>query len=566
VLTETILYHSYTWYYKNTTNLSLLRSDVGYILLSAVHYMVMNILKNHTFRPNFIHSIIATLFAFVFLITGITTFASQEGNRVSVLIAFNNQPGPHERALIVRNGGDITHEYTIVPAFAVSIPEKAIQGLSRNKNISAIEPDGVFTLITPTSDDQAALTNELTSTWGVGHIKSDYAHSRSHFGAGVKVAVIDTGIDYTHPEFATVYKGGYNFINRTSNPMDDNNHGTHVAGTIAAAKNGIGVVGVSPHIELYALKVFGADGSANYSDIIAAIDWSVRNGIHIANHSYGSSQDPGTVVRQAYDNAAVAGVLHIAAAGNSGRANGRGDNVNFPARYESVVAVAATDKNNARASFSSTGPAVAIAAPGVGIPSTITNNRYASYNGTSMASPHVAGVAALLKGMNPSLTPTAISEILRNSAIRLGSSDLFGAGLVDVRNATIAAIGNENDSVTQPNEPPLTDNPSTEDILVQIENISFGTTGGRLNDRHLTIGFTLTGNGTPIPNTSFQYELFRDNILFATIDGTTASNGAYSTTINNAPNGTYKIVMRTINAPSGHLWDGTTPPNSFIKR
>ncbi|MBU2052676.1 MAG: S8 family serine peptidase, partial [Nanoarchaeota archaeon] len=150
------------------------------------------------------------------------------------------------------------------------------------------------------------------------------------------------GIDYNHPDLKSNYKGGYDFVNTDTDPMDDHGHGTHVAGTVAALDNGIGVVGVAPEANLYALKVLSSGGSGSYSDVIAALQWCVNNGIQVTNNSYGSSGDPGTNVKEAFDNAYnIHGIIHVAAAGNSGNPPGRGDNIIYPARYDSVIAVAA---------------------------------------------------------------------------------------------------------------------------------------------------------------------------------------------------------------------------------
>jgi subtilisin family serine protease len=253
----------------------------------------------------------------------------------------------------------------------------------------------------------------------------------------VKVAIIDSGNDYTHPDLSANYAGGYDFVNIDDDPFDDNGHGTHVAGIVAAVDNDIGVVGVAPEAWLYALKVLGASGSGRYSDVVAALQWAVKNGMEITNNSYGSSTNPGITVAQAFDNA---GLLHVAAAGNSGNIKGTGDNVIYPARYASVIAVAATDKTDKRASFSSTGTAVELAAPGVSINSTVPGGGYASWSGTSMASPHVAGTAALVvaRGVTDSNNNGRINDevrqILNATADDLGITGRdtwYGFGLVN---------------------------------------------------------------------------------------------------------------------------------------
>lgn len=306
--------------------------------------------------------------------------------RIKVLIGFSQTPSGAEERLIRGIGGDIRFTYRLVPAIAASIPETAIQGLMRNPRVTIIEPDTII----------QAVDAELDSSWGVKRIGAGLVHDSGNKGDSVKIAIFDTGIDYTHLDLADNYAGGYDFANDDSDPMDDNGHGTHIAGTIAAIDNETGVVGVAPEAEVYALKVLLADGSGSYSYVIAALEWCVHNGIQIANHSYASSANPGTIVQAAFSNAYSAGVLSVAAAGNSGTKNATADSIEYPAKFTSVVAVGATDMEDTRASYSSTGPELELTAPGVRILSTYINHGYATGSGTSMASPHVAGTAALI--------------------------------------------------------------------------------------------------------------------------------------------------------------------------
>lgn len=342
-----------------------------------------------------------------------------------VIIGFTQQPGPAERALVRNVGGTIKYTYHLVPAIAADVPGQVIARLRANRQVINIHPDGkVF-----------AIDVELDNTWGVKRIGAGTVHDGGNKGTDVNVAVIDSGIDYTHPDLDANYVGGYDFVNDDTDPMDDYGHGTHVAGTVAAEDDGVGVVGVAPEAQLYALKVLGSDGSGFYSDVIAALQWCVDNGIQVTNNSYGSSSDPGEAVKTAFDNAVVAGVLHVAAAGNSGNPPGKGDNVIFPARWDSVIAVAATERSDKRARFSSTGPDVELSAPGVDINSTLLGGSYGEKSGTSMASPHVAGTAALVMVAYPSWTNAEVRTQLQNTADYLGDSNLYGYGLVDADEA-----------------------------------------------------------------------------------------------------------------------------------
>ncbi len=226
-------------------------------------------------------------------------------------------------------------------------------------------------------------------------INARTVHDGGNLGANVKVCVIDTGIDTNHPDLYLNYVGGYDFVNGDNDPSDDNGHGTHVAGTIAAMANGFGVIGVAPQTKILAYKILGANGSGSFSDAIAAVERCGTDGGMITSNSYGSSQDPGSLVKAAFDKAAADGILHVAAAGNA-TSIFTCNAVSYPARYESVIAVGATDSGDKVASFSCRGPEVELAAPGVSIQSTYPNDTYATLSGTSMATPHVSGLAALV--------------------------------------------------------------------------------------------------------------------------------------------------------------------------
>jgi subtilisin family serine protease len=357
---------------------------------------------------------------------------------VKVLIGFKEKPGAAQQAMVRSVGGKIKYTYHIVDAIAASIPEKAIEALQKNPNVTHVELDiKVY-----------ALDTELDNSWGVKHIGAGIVHDFGNRGAGVNVAIIDSGIDYAHPDLAANYAGGWDFVNDDDDPMDDDGHGTHVAGTVAARDDGKGVVGVAPEASLYALKVLGPNGSGSYSDVIAAIDWCVVNSIRVTNNSYGSSGDPGNTVKAAFDNSEAAGVLHVAAAGNSGNPPGRGDNIIYPARYESVIAVAATNKDNERARWSSTGPDVELAAPGVDINSTLLGGGYGEGSGTSMASPHVAGVVALVIKAGTSLDVRTQLQTTADDLGDPGKDDMYGYGLVNAVKAALEPVDIHDVAVT----------------------------------------------------------------------------------------------------------------------
>jgi len=404
--------------------------------------------------------------------------AAQPPERVDVLIGFDRQPGPDEEGFVRGAGGAIKYTYHLIPAIAASIPEAAIEGLLKNPKVTSIEPD--ITVY--------AIDAELDNAWGVKRIGAGTVHDGGNKGTGVKVAIIDSGIDYTHEDLDANYAGGYDFVNDDADPMDDDGHGTHVAGTIAAEDDNVGVVGVAPEARIYALKVLEG-GTGKYSDVIAAIEWAVDYGIQVTNNSYGSSGDPGTMVKAAFDNACYdAGVLHVAAAGNSGNPPGRGDNVIYPARWDSVIAVAATDKSDTRASFSSTGPDLELSAPGVDINSTLLGGGYGEKNGTSMASPHVAGTAALVLVAYPDWTNADIRTQLQNTADDLGAAgkdSQYGYGLVDAYEAALPSTGVPSVSIISPAEG------STFNVK---ESITFSGTASDPEDGDLTGGLSWTSS------------------------------------------------------------------------
>ena len=230
-------------------------------------------------------------------------------------------------------------------------------------------------------------------------------------------------------------KGGHHFIDKKTEARDYNSHGTHVGGIIAALDNDIGVVGVAPDAYIYSVRVLDYAATGTASDITAGLEWCLNNNIQIINMSLGACEDS-ISVRRAIDVLYDNGILLIAAAGNSGNGMGTGDSIDNPARYDNVIAVGATDINDNRASFSSTGPKLEISAPGKDIYSLLPGNKYASLSGTSMSSPHVAGVAALVMSAYPEMTNTQVRIRMQITAQNIAKNifeaqSWFGYGLVD---------------------------------------------------------------------------------------------------------------------------------------
>jgi subtilisin family serine protease len=241
------------------------------------------------------------------------------------------------------------------------------------------------------------------------------------------VAVIDTGIDRNHPDLDDNLAGCENFIYWWRSCEDDNGHGTHVAGIIAAENNGFGAVGVAPEAEIYALKVLNYRGSGYLSDLIEALDWAVANQMAVVNMSLGTNFDV-TSFHEAVQRAYSAGIVLVAASGNDGPG---GNSVDYPARYPEVIAASAVDEALAVPSWSSRGPEVDLAAPGANVYSTALGGSYKKMSGTSMASPHVAGAVALRRE-NSNESPSTIKSVLKTNADSLPlATELVGAGLVN---------------------------------------------------------------------------------------------------------------------------------------
>jgi subtilisin family serine protease len=267
-------------------------------------------------------------------------------------------------------------------------------------------------------------------------------------GAGIVVAILDTGIDGTHPALAGKVIGGYDFVNDDNDPMDDHQHGTHVAGIIAAQS--AEVTGVATGVKLLAYKVLGADGKGNVSDIIAALeraldpngDGNLSDRAHVANLSLGNSGRPDDPLSRAVDNAVAAGMVVCVAAGNEGLFH----RIGSPAGAAKAITVGASDYEEGEllAYFSSRGPATQttaikpdLIAPGARILSTGLDHGFVALSGTSMATPHVAGLAALLLEEHPGWTPERVKAALVTSARPVADEEVMaqGSGLADLGRA-----------------------------------------------------------------------------------------------------------------------------------
>jgi subtilisin family serine protease len=302
------------------------------------------------------------------------------------------------------HGFGIKHVYEdALQGFSADISDERVKELLNDPRIDYIEPD------------QAVHTCTQTLDWGVSAIGGDSSSTISGNGqdavSGVRIYIIDTGIQTNHPDLNVV--GGINYTQGSSNAYSDGNgHGTHCAGIAAARDNSSYTVGVAPGAPLYAVRVLNSNGSGTISDVIAGVNWVRQQKLNnssipmVANMSLGGGAS--SSLDLAVNNCISAGVVFCVAAGNDGALASN----TSPARVAAAITVGAFGSNNVLASWSNYGSVVDILAPGVNILSTYRNSTTATLSGTSMATPHVTGAAALFLSTHTSATPAQVRDSL----------------------------------------------------------------------------------------------------------------------------------------------------------
>ena len=295
----------------------------------------------------------------------------------------------------------------------------------------ALEPDS---RIAVHGTVRSAPAVEQGIPWGVKQIRAPMAW-RLTTGYRIKVGVIDTGVDFSHPDLRHSISRGINLLARSMLPHDDNGHGTHIAGTIAAANQLHGMVGVAPRAVIHPVKAFDHNGSAYVSDIILGIEWCIRNRMDIINMSFGMKTRSRALLA-AVQNAWRAGIIIVASSGNDAKRKA----IDYPARFPQTLSVGATTRMRRIAPFSNRGSLVDIYAPGDKIISAWLRGKYNEMSGTSMSTSHVTGAIALLLAYRPGLSPAEIKEILRNSMNPLrGAKAPKRTGEIDVMRMLAAA-------------------------------------------------------------------------------------------------------------------------------
>lgn len=332
--------------------------------------------------------------------------------------------------------GEIVREYQDIPVVLVEISESNASKLNDYSQIQFYEPDLKIkgapeiealseSCINP--EGVAPLSQSAQEIpWGIEKVNALKVQEKGFTGRSIKIGIIDSGIDYKHDDLL-VY-GGISFVDGSPDYIDDNGHGTSVAGIIGARNNHIGVIGIAPESELFAIKVLDSNANGNISDVVSGIEWAIKNNMNIVNLSLETTTDSKTL-KKAVKEAYKKGLLLVSAAGNYGF--NEGDTIAYPAAYKEVIAVGAINSRNERTFYSASGKDLELMAPGASILTTSLHNQYSMNLGTSMASSHVAGVAALIWQANPQLENKDIRKILDRTATEMGEKRLYGHGLVD---------------------------------------------------------------------------------------------------------------------------------------
>lgn len=424
------------------------------------------------FKTKLCHLLLLVLLVVVsFSFYPLKAFASDE---VKAVIGYENEVG---KQLIIEYSNELDYEFTKISAIAVTIDRNDLVGLYESSDITYIEENKKVELSNNTETITEVPESDIlaeTEQWNILSTDVASAWEEGFTGKNVNIAIIDTGIS-PHSDLAIA--GGTSTVDYTSEWLDDSGHGTHVAGIIGSKQNNFGVVGVAPDANLYSVKALDANGEGTLTDLLEAIEWSMNNHMDIINLSLDTdtgSESLRNLLKIAYDS----GILIVGVSGNDG------NNVTYPAKYDSVIGVSAVDGRLNITGFSSTGPEVEFSAPGINVVSTYLYDSYGTSSGTSQASPHITGMLAILKQKYPAMTSSEIRTELRNHVQDLGEpgrDSLYGHGFITYKSDDQSAPGEvKNLQLTESN---------TDSLLVTWENPTdedFNEVRLYLNDSYVT--------------------------------------------------------------------------------
>ena len=357
-----------------------------------------------------------------------------------LIVRFKSVQG--RQALMQKLGLRTVKQVARLEAVVVKAPDPAaaLKALKADPAVAYAEPNQVIKLIEPkekgeTPELEAPASNDPKSRWqwALGKIQAREAWAVSRGRSAVKLAIVDTGIDYDHPDLAGRVDKGRDFINNDDDAKDDQGHGTHCAGIAAASTgNGVGIAGLAPDVSLIAVKVLSREGYGSNESVANGIVYAADRGADVISLSLGGSDDS-QVITDAVAYARGKGALVVAAMGNESTTR-----PSYPAATAGVMAVGSTTFFDWKSTFSNMGPHISVSAPGSMIVSTVPGGGYQSMSGTSMACPYVAGLAALVKSKHADFTADQVRAKIEATADDVGAKGFdakFGHGRINARRA-----------------------------------------------------------------------------------------------------------------------------------
>ena len=373
---------------------------------------------------------LATSYAAATIASASTTTVQGDVAQSRVLVKFQNTTSSTDRAAAISNVG--ATEVGTVHALGVHVlqvpagaADNVAAALSHRADVEYAEPD-TMTQATVTPSDPS-----WGAEWGMTKVSAPAAWDKTTGSSAVTIAILDSGVKYDHADLQNRFVAGYDFVNKDSDPTDDNGHGTAAAGVAGAtANNGVGLAGACWTCKLMPIKVLDASGNGDYANLSSAITWAADQGASVISMSLAGSADSSTL-HSAVQYARNHGAVLVAAAGNAGTTA-----LSYPAAYAEVLGVAGSQSTDTLYSWSNYGSWVKVAAPGCDY-TTLYSGGYGSFCGTSAATPLVAGIAGLARSLQPTATPAQVEAAIEASAVNIGTS--VSCGRVDAA-ATLTAL------------------------------------------------------------------------------------------------------------------------------